>query len=479
VAPVAVLAVLSIGLVSLLRNCDAGDVADRLGTAIGTESSVTTLSGSASLLSSDSESTDMIVVTQDLVDGSNLERRISRVQMTADGSSTVWNSEPIDGSASRAEVAQVADTLFVAYDDALLALDPKTGETRWRTKLHDAVTIGCARCFAAVGERLVVRTTDAHVTAYGPTSAEPQWQKRLRSTSGSISVVNDRLFIVDDPEVDQEVTPVIHVDPTNGRTLRSVSPTCPDDPRTPWELELSPADEVLPVGASDDVMAAFGFGDGCVVRWNPESGEVRWASRLLGVGSLRSENLVLGERDLVVPSSSSPLVAIDLTTGDSRALELSPDTAAVPELVVGRTLLAATATSRGTPRRGLAAWDLSNGDRLWEQRLEGDPQPAARPGGFSSNALFDGSPRLVLVPVAGGLNLFTFEGTDRTFSAVPLDVADGSLGTPVRRAFLGKSQFGTPSLAVEALDPERLIVSLDGVLQAIPASGTGALVGYP
>jgi len=62
---------------------------------------------------------------------------------------------------------------------------------------------------------------------------------------------------------------------------------------------------------------------------------------------------------------------------------------------------------------------------------------------------------------------------------VPLGVADGSLGTPVRRAFLGKSQFGTPSLAVEALEPERLIVSLDGVLQAIPASGTGALVGYP
>ena len=155
----------------------------------------------------------------------------------------------------------VGDTMFAVFEDDLLALDAGTGETIWRTTLRDKVTNGCPSCFAAAGGRLIVRTTDAYVTAFGTASSETLWSKRLTATNGSVSVAGDQLFIVDEAEDADQINPVALVDPATGRTIRSTAPTCPRDDRMPWELEMSPGIRCTPLPGSDDVVAAFGFGE--------------------------------------------------------------------------------------------------------------------------------------------------------------------------------------------------------------------------
>jgi hypothetical protein len=257
---------------------------------------------------------------------------------------------------------------------------------------------------------------------------------------------------------------------------RSTSPTCPKEADTPWDLELAPGDPVHAVGETDDLVAVFGFGDVCVVRWNAESGEVSWTSRLIGATSVRDQDVFVGDRDLVVATTDAVLVTVDLATGVAVQLDAPTDTMIEVDSIVGRTLVAATATTRGTPRRGLAAWDLERAERLFAVRLPGDPSPTTD---FSSDALFDGSPVFVLAPTVDGASVFTFEGEGRTFAATPIDLADGTLGTEVRRAFLSRYDSGTPSVSIEAVDPDRVIITVDSLTQAIPITGRGAVVGFP
>jgi outer membrane protein assembly factor BamB len=465
-------------VVGIVRSCDVTEVNTAISKAFDFDTSALTLSGSGEVLAGPGDRTDVVMVLQDTKD-STVTRRVARISFTGSASKLVWQSEPLDESTSRVEVAVAGDTLFAGTEDQLYALDAATGTTTWQTTLRDKVTVGCEDCFAAVQGRLVVRTADAYVTAFGTRSAESLWSKRLVSTSGSISVVGDRLFVVDDPEDPSGLTPVAMVDPANGRTIRSTTPQCPKSGSTPWDLELSAGDQIRPVPGSTEVMAVFGFGDGCVVRWNPDTGVIRWSSRLTGLGSVDDGSIVVGRLDLVLANSGGQLVTVYLPNGKARVLEGAGDLQAHPSAIVDRTLVALTVTTRGTPRGGLAGWDLSTGERLWANASLGTAQPVEVSAYHSSDALFDGTPRSLVVPAGKGLNVFTFEGTERTFTVAPIDLATGELGTEVRRGFLSRYDSGTPSLTVEGQHGDRLIVSIENLLQSIPVSGRGPLVSYP
>lgn len=480
--PLIVFLVVAGVVVSALRSCDdaLSSTRSQFQNGFGSNASVLTLSGSVTVLpsSGSGSSTDVIAITQD-TQGSDTVRRVARIGFTSDGSTLRWQSDPVDDSASRAEVAVVGDTLFAAIDDDLLALDATTGATRWTGTLHDKVTTGCPSCFASVGGKLVVRTTDAYVTGYGTKSAEPLWSNRLNSTSGSTSVAGDRLFIVDDPEDATKVTTASLIDPSSGKAIRTVAPTCPDDADTPWNLEMSAGDQVLAVPGGKDVLAAFGFGDGCIVRWEPVSGKVRWTSRLTGMSSV-SDGTFLGSQDLVVGNTSGQLVTIYLPNGKAKQLPVPKDLGVAGNQVVGRTFIADTQTTRGTPRHGLMAWDLSTGEKTWAQSDLGAAQPVSTGSYHPSDALFDGSPRSLLVPVDDGIQVFVFEGTDHTFSVSPLDLSTGDLGTEIRRAYLTRYQDpGTVSLSIEGQSGDHLLVSIDTLLQSLPVSGKGDVVSYP
>ena len=474
--PVAIAAVVVFAVVGAVRSCDIDGVTPSAdGTGYG---SAMTLSGSGTVRPSDGGDADVVMGQQD-TEGSQTTRTIARISIGAQGSTLRWTSEPLDESASRVEAAEAGGTVFAGVDDQLYALDAKTGETQWKTTLRDKLTAGCEDCFAVVGGHLIVRTTDAYVTAYGTRTAAPQWTKRLVSASGSVSVVGDRLFFVDEPESGDGAAPVLLVDPADGKTIRATTPRCPTSDRTPWDLVMSAGDQVRGVPGGQDVYAVFGFGDACVVRWNPANGTVRWTSRLTGLSSFDEDEIIGTRQDLVLGSSGNVMVAIDLTTGKARQLAVTGDIDPTPSQIVGRTLVALTVTTRGTPKGGMAAWDLVTGERLWANASLGGAQPVSEGPNHSSDALFDGSPRSLLVPVGDGLDAFVFEGTDRTFSVAPVDLETGELGTEVRRGFLTRYDSGTVSLTIEGRSGDRLVVSIDNLLQSIPVSGRGAVVSYP
>jgi hypothetical protein len=226
-------------------------------------------------------------------------------------------------------------------------------------------------------------------------------------------------------------------------------------------------------------VAAFGFGGGCVVRWGAETSAIRWTSRLNGLSNLDSDGVLIGRNDLVLGGSGGPIVTVFLQNGKARELAAPNDAMAKPSEIVGRQLVALTTTTRGTPKGGMAAWDLASGERTWANASLGTAQPVSDRTGWSSDALFDGTPRSLLVPAGKGLNVFVFEGTQKTFSVRPVDLATGETGTEVRRAFLTRYDSGTPSLTVEGQTGDRLVVSIDNLLQTIPVSGRGALASYP
>lgn len=477
--PIAIVMAISFGVFGAVRSCDI-DTATSGFDVGGFDGSQLTLSGSGTVLppDGDGEQAEVITVLQE-TEGSETTRHIARIAFEGDASELVWQSEALDDGAYQADVAVVDDTLFAGVDDDLYALDAATGETRWKTGLRDKLTPGCPGCFAAVGGRLVVRTTDAYVTAYGTRSGEPQWTKRLVSTAGSMSVVGDRLFLVDEPEAGNLPAPVALVDPADGRTIRTTTPQCPKGD-SPWNLDMSAGDEVREVPGSRDVMAVFGFGDGCVVRWDPATSAIRWTSRLTGLGSFDEDEVLVSDRDLVIGTSGAPIVTVYLPNGKARLLApAAGDVDATPSQIVGRTLVGLTVTTRGTPKGGLAAWDLSTGERIWANASLGAAQPVTQGAYRPSDALFDGTPRSLLVPVGDGLNVFVFEGTERTFSVAPLDLATGELGTQVRRAFLTRYDSGTVSLTIEGQSGDRLLVSIDNLLQSLPVSGRGDVVSFP
>ncbi len=73
----------------------------------------------------------------------------------------------------------------------------------------------------------------------------------------------------------------------------------------------------------------------------------------------------------------------------------------------------------------------------------------------------------------------TFFGEDRVVDTQSLDLATGELGRPNRRTYLSRySTSGTPSLTVEDISPDRLIISVDSLLEVVPLPD-GEILRWP
>jgi hypothetical protein len=376
------------------------------------------------------------------------------------------------------EVVEHGDVLVASVEAELRVLDAATGAERWRTALRDRLSPSCRTCLAVVDDTVVVRTDDAYVVAYDLASGEERWERRLRSTVAAMATTGSGIVVVDDPEDGSALTAAELLDLGTGRTAQATAPTCdPDDPK-PWSIELSPSTAVHAVAGTDDAVAAFGFGATCVVRWSPSSGEVRWAVEVPGSGSFRDDDSLLGPDHLVLSDGAAALVSVALADGAVRSLEVPADTRAVPSAVADGALVAATATTRGTARHGLAVWDLSSGARRWAERPAPDAEPVSMRTSWSSDALFEGSPRSLLAVDGSSAHLLVFDGGNRTTTSYPVDLATGAVGEAQRRGF-GSDGLGTPSLAVEGVAGGRAIVTVDSLVQAFPLTGRGPVVTFP
>jgi outer membrane protein assembly factor BamB len=477
--PGVVVLVVGVVIFASVRSCasDARDAIDQVKKAFTTPSNAIALSGSFAQVDAEGSATEGVVVAQEN-EGSTTTRRIVRIRFGPDGLDELWRSEPIGASDSRAEAALAGDTLFTATGSTLRAYTDSSGSLKWSTKLSDKVTTSCPTCFVAVGRNLVVKTDDGYLYGFGAGSPEPLWSRRLNSAQGGVSVAQGKLFLVDDPKDAAETTPVVTLDPATGSSLHKIRPACPESDSTPWKLELGAGDRIHAVPGSKDVVAAFGFGDSCVARWDPNGSAMAWTLRLEGASSLDDDKLLIGAQHLVVQASGA-MVSVDLATGQGALLPFPPDTSATTDRIVGDTLIGDTVSTRGTTRGGLAAWDLASGKLLWATRAPSGAQPASRTRYHSSDALFDEQPRFVLVPDGKALRVWVFEGPEHTFSVTSIDPRTGDLGTPKRREYQRQWDSGTPSLTVESIDARRVVVAVDNLLQAIPVSGEGTIATFP
>ncbi|HEX2576012.1 MAG TPA: PQQ-binding-like beta-propeller repeat protein, partial [Aquihabitans sp.] len=438
------------------------------------------LSGSATVLPGEpSGPTDVVLLATD--NGSGSKRVVTRVKLGGDldEGELTWKSDPLPSDVYTASFAADAETVYVGAGDEVRSLSLRTGEERWRASLTDKVTTGCPDCFRIVDGTLVVRTDDSYLTGFSTESSEPRWSRRLASPSAAASIVGGSVLLVDDPPDAQALTEVTTIAPADGKVVRTFAPSCPQSPDTPFPIEMSAGDPVHAVPGTGDLVAAFGFGYGCIVRWEAATGAVRWATPLPDGNFEDEQPPVITATDLVVTKTSGSL-RVDLATGRATPLEPVPDADTQPKAVVGTTLLAETTSTRGTTRGGLAAFDLASGRRLWSTQLESGAQPVSRGRYRSSDALFDGSPRTLLVTTGPTPLLLTFEGETREILRQELDVATGELTRGTERQFVSRfGSSGTPSITVESVDARSLLLSVDSIIEVVPLSGEGPIATWP
>lgn len=466
----AVLAVLVavVGVVALLR---AGGGSSSGPGGGGAGEAIRPLSGTGTLLDP-APGSSRVVVTAMPEQGPS--RQLALVDIDDDRARVRWTSDALAPDAYDALVVSSGDAVVAIVEDDLRVLDAASGELRWQTTLRDRALPSCPSCLAVVDDTLLVETMDAYVVGYALDTGEQRWERRLRSPSGGLQVVGDLPLIIDDPEDTSAATRAELIAPATGRVVAVAAPTCEPDAGRSWSSELSPGQRVHAVPGSGDVVAVFGSGAPCAVRWDPTDGTVRWAQVLEGWSSFQTEASVVGDEHLVLTDGSQTLVSVSLADGSARALPLPVDTRAVPAVVAEGVLVATTETTRGTPRHGLAAWDVATGERRWAVRPAPDAAPAAGPEEWAGDALFDGSPRSVLAVDGDRIGLVVFDGTARSITSYSVGPSDGEVASLGRVGFEADS--GIPSMAVEGISPERLIVTIDSTLLAISLDGAPQLV---
>lgn len=394
-------------------------------------------------------------------------RFLARLRLGVDGDDAVqWRTDPFPPDVYAAALALTGDRLFAGVDDEVWALSASSGAVAWEATLPDVVRAGCTECFVLSGDTLLVLTADAQILAYGPGSAEPRWTRRLESTAGRFVVAGAGIAVIDHPPGQPGEMQVFVVDPATGATVSAHRPQCSDG-SGPIIRTFSFTDQVYPVPGGTDLIATVSFGGGCAVRWNGATGQVVWAATVGDGTSIDRAPGLLADDRLFLTSSTGP-VAVDVTTGQWTQWTSPPDLTARPLARHGPVLVTASASTRGSTRTGLMGWDVGTGQVRWQAPLpEGSELITA--GAGSSEALFSGSPRSVLVSEGNQLELATFDGDSRTVSVQTIVPATGDLGAPVVSQLGSRS--GTPSVRVHEAHPSSLLVSLDSRIVFVGPGG--------
>lgn len=423
--------------------------------------------GAAPKLGTDG-ATDAMAVVQEYTDSAH--RYLTRFTVGSDAITERWRSPELPEDVYNVTAARIDQTVFVGVADHVWALEEATGKRRWVADLDDEVSSGCPECFVTVGGRLVVRTKDSQLASFAPESSEPQWKLRLESPAATVSVRGGRLFVLDD-KVDGDKAAVRTIDPATGATTATFTPACanPDFPSAQGEVRVpSP---IIAVEGSTDLATIFTSFGGCVVRWDPASGAVRYATKIPELFAFDDKAVLSVGNDLVFPDESNLLVRIDLSSGQMAPLDPIADVDAVPDRIIGDTLIALTTTKRGSTRGGVAAWNLRTGKVLWQLQSPDKAKAASD----SSDALFEGTAVSVLLSSNDGLKLLVFDDTNVTTYGI--DLVSGALKTGKPKALPGLGG-GTPSMEVEAIEPRRVVVTIERLLTSVPA-GSGDIVTYP
>ena len=435
--------------------------------------------GSTMVLPSTGATTDLLAVVFDQQARRYVVARYSYTAQHTGGGDLVWVSDPIPSSGRDVSYAVDGDDLYLVTGPSVWKLDSATGERQWESELSDRVAPDCPDCFSVIDGHLVAQTIDGQVVALASGSGKEVWRRRFEDPGGSVAVAHGQLLVVDrSPEIDAAT--VYRLDPTTGEERNGRALRCTRDD-SHLDALGSASTPVFAIPDSNDVVAFFGFGVGCALRWNVDSADVRWEGTWEFGPQSFGPPPVLSAHHLAISTSPSDVVVIDLDDGHIRALEAIVDTDITPWAIAGTTVLAASESQRGTTRAGLVGWDAETGERSW---VEGSGQPSAlvdrtvRSGAnltagerlwiaMDAEAQADGEPTVVEIDHASR------QATVRTI--------DPATGETVRsRAVAYRHRRDASRSGWLSFEDQRdgvLVVELEGLLQVIDVRA-GLLLGW-
>lgn len=419
-------------------------------------------------------SAEVVAVAYDSGSNSRLAVRLELVG-SAERPDPKWTTDAFPESVYDAPLAQLGDRLMMAVGDDLKAVNLQTGATVWTAALPDKVTPGCETCFVVLGDTLVVHTVDDQVLGFGAGSPEPRWTRRLASAASDVLVSAAGVVISDEDPAKPGQQMVTVLDPVSGAQRSALVPSCvPDQSGFPRTMNF--ADHLAVIPGGPDLVAMVSSIETCLVRWDGSTGQIKWTVQVSDGGSLDGDDMLVTADRLIAPTTDGALASVNLADGAANRLVTPTDLAVVPVGVSADVLLAETTTTRGTTRGGLAAWNLSSGQPLWQTSMPDGAKPFSDRSS-TSDALFSGSPLARLEFTAAGADLVTFNGDDYSVSLQKVDLATGTLGE-ARRWVIGEGP-GTLSVGVGALSPHGLLVSAQSSVLALPVGTDGGLLSWP
>ena len=228
--------------------------------------------GSTLLLPSEGATTDLLAVMVDRQARRHVVVRYSYAAENTGGGDLIWASDPLANDGYEVSYAVDGDDLYLVTRSEAWKLDLATGERQWVSQLPDLVPPRCPDCFSVIDGHLVAQTIDGQVSALASDSGEELWSRRFDDPGGSVAVAHGRLLVVDE-STEADTATVYRLDAATGDEQNGQILRCAVDDRAS-DVIASVSTEVFAVPESTDVVAFFGLGVGCVMRWDVDSAEI-------------------------------------------------------------------------------------------------------------------------------------------------------------------------------------------------------------
>ena len=377
------------------------------------------------------------------------------------GTEPRWVGPSVEDATARLPLAAASGAAVAVDGDQAVAVELATGAERWRTTLSDVVARPCRGCLVVVDGTVVVVPDDAVVQALDLATGEPRWERRLADVRGRVEVVGGAVWVVDSSG---GAVSVAVLDPATGAERATVPLSCSVDGATSPSTDVDVELVALPDG---DALIGHGTWPGCWERRGPD-GALRWQAGdeelwfSFGV-PWATDGQVLASGD-----SEEGLLVIDLATGSQRPIPAPPDAELVPLDAAPDLVLALSATTRGSPRWSVVAYDTATLAPRWTVPLDAGVPLVGDDA--TSSVVTSNDLRVLLHRDGEVLRAVTVDGADGSVRTGGIVLADGT-AAPGGRADLPASS-GVTRVGLVGWLGSRVVLVLDGALVELDA-GTG------
>lgn len=286
-----------------------------------------------------------------------------------------WQNELFDQDTYSAAMAAGEDLIYATDKMQLLAMQRENGQIAWQAALADEVSSSCQGCLQQVGQHLIALAKDGTLHSFDAQTGRVVWSQRLSGSPDRLSVIGDRLMIMDRAEGDAYLS---LIDPATGKEVQHLTPQC-----TAHSKDLSDSlDTYAPalIDREDQALYLFyGTFTACVQRWDVAHGKLLWQAGLQDASFTIGDSIFpLMSSDSIFVNGRNRLYAVSKKDGKSRELINDPDYEFVPWALHDNTLIVRAKRTRGSTRYEWWGVDIPSGKRLWQHPLE-EAEPLDEP----------------------------------------------------------------------------------------------------